>query len=288
MKENLFGFIGLGNMGCPMAENIVSKNIPLIVYDVAGTKERSPDEAIIAVSNQDLAQKATVIALSLPNIGSNESVIREIVDVAKSGTVIVDTCTIGPQAAAKNKEILDAAGIIYLDSPVSGLKFRAEEGTLVSIVAGYAEALMLARPLIESYSRVIYHVGSEAGQGQRMKVLNNAICISSYVTTSEALAYGEAGGLEISSMLEVINESSGQNFATQHLFPKYVATKNFDQSGAEAHIIEKDLGLFINSSVSDQTPNRLLAAAHEIIAEFSSDNPWQDQMMIYPYIRGKK
>ena len=206
----------------------------------------------------------------------------------RSGTVIVDTCTIGPQAAAKNKEILDAAGILYLDSPVSGLKFRAEEGALVSMVAGDAEALMLARPLIESYSRVIYHVGSEAGQGQRMKVLNNAICISSYVTTSEALAYGEAGGLEISSMLEVINESSGQNFATQHLFPKYVATKNFDQSGAEAHIIEKDLSLFINSSLSELTPNRLLTAAHEIIAEFSSDNPTQDQMMIYPYIRGKK
>ena len=92
MTENLFGFIGLGNMGCPMAENIVSKNIPLIVYDLAGTKERSPDKAIIAESNRDVAQKAKVIALSLPNIESNESVIREIADAAKSGTVIVDTC----------------------------------------------------------------------------------------------------------------------------------------------------------------------------------------------------
>ena len=288
MTENLFGFIGLGNMGRPMAQNIISRNLPLIVYDLAGTRERSPDKSIIAVSNQDLAKKAKVIALSLPNLESNKSVIREIADVAKKGTVIVDTCTIGPQAAAENKEVLQTAGMSYLDSPVSGLKFRAEEGALVSMVAGDSEALRLARPLIESYSRVIYHVGSEAGQGQRMKVLNNAICISSYVTTSEALAYGEAGGLEISSMLEVINESSGQNFATQHLFPKYVATKNFHQSGAEAHIVEKDLGLFINSSLSDQTPNRLLAAAHEIIAEFSSDNPTQDQMMIYRYIRGKK
>ena len=107
MTENLFGFIGLGNMGCPMAQNIVSKNIPLIVYDLAGTKERSPDKAIIAESNLDVAQKAKVIALSLPNIESNESVIREIADVATSGTVIVDTCTIGPQAAAENKEILE-------------------------------------------------------------------------------------------------------------------------------------------------------------------------------------
>jgi 3-hydroxyisobutyrate dehydrogenase-like beta-hydroxyacid dehydrogenase len=74
-----------------------------------------------------------------------------------------------------------------------------------------------------------------------MKILNNAICISAYVTTSEALAYGEAGGLEIESMLEVINSSSGQNFATKHLFPKYVATGNFDQSGAEANIVEKIL-----------------------------------------------
>ena len=195
MTENLFGFIGLGNMGRPMAQNIISKNIPLIVHDLAGTKERSPDKAIIAVSNQDLAKKAKVIALSLPNLESNKSVIREIADVAKRGTVIVDTCTIGPHAAAENREVLQTAGISYLDSPVSGLKFRAEEGALVSMVAGDAEALKLARPLIEGYSRVIYHVGSEAGQGQRMKVLNNAICISSYVTTSEALAYGEAGGL---------------------------------------------------------------------------------------------
>ena len=111
MTEDLFGFIGLGNMGRPMAQNIISRNIPLIVYDLAGTKERSPDKSIIAVSNQDLAKKAKVIALSLPNLESNKSVIREIADVAKKGTVIVDTCTIGPQAAAENKEVLETAGI---------------------------------------------------------------------------------------------------------------------------------------------------------------------------------
>jgi 3-hydroxyisobutyrate dehydrogenase len=146
----------------------------------------------------------------------------------------------------------------------------------------------VSRPLIEGYSRVLYYVGSDAGQGQRMKILNNAICISAYVTTSEALAYGEAGGLEIESMLEVINSSSGQNFATKHLFPKYVATGNFDQSGAEANIVEKDIGLFVSGSTSERTPNSLLSAAHDIVKEFSANNPKQDQMRIYPFIRDKK
>ena len=285
MAGNLFGFIGLGNMGEPMARNAALKGCELIVHDIAGTAERAPKGSVIAQSNDEVARRASVIALSLPNLETNRSVVLEIAEAGQADTIVVDTCTVGIETAQENAKILNQAGIIYLDAPVSGLKFRAEEGTLVSMVSGHLQAVDRARALIEGYSRLLFHVGEEAGQGQRMKVLNNAICIASYVITSEALSYGEAGGLKVEEMLKVVNESSGQNFATKYLFPKYVATERYDESGAEAHIVEKDIGLFVKGSQVDQTPNKVISLAHSLVEEFSLENPLQDQMRIYPFIK---
>ena len=286
MSEDLFGFIGLGNMGAPMARNASSRGCKLIVHDIAGTADRASDGCIIAQSNDEIARRAKVIGLSLPTIETNRQVVREIAKAGVAGTVVVDTCTIGIDAAKLNAQILNEVGIEYLDSPVSGLKFRAEEGALVSMVSGAASELKKARKLLEGYSRAVVHVGTEPGQGQRMKVLNNAICIASYVISSEALTYGEAGGLKVGEMLEVINESSGQNFATKFLFPKYVATEQYDASGAEAHIIEKDISLFVEGADGDGTPSKVIAAAYEIIKAFNEADPLQDQMNIYPYVKG--
>ena len=285
MTDEVFGFIGLGNMGQPMARNAKAKGLAMIVHDLAGTADRAPEGAEIAQSNGEVARRAAVIALSLPTVDANRAVVLEIAEAGHAGSVVVDTCTIGPEAAAENAALLKAAGIDYVDSPVSGLKFRAEDGTLASMAAGSAEAVERARPLIEGYSRVLYHVGPDAGQGQRMKVVNNALCISAYVTTSEALAYGENGGLDINTMLEVVNASSGQNFATLQIFPKYVATSQYDDSGAQAHIVKKDIGLFVSGSNGEGTPNAAITKAYEVIAEFSEADPLQDQMRIYPFVR---
>ena len=285
MSDEILGFIGLGNMGQPMARNIREKGHEMIVHDIAGTAERTPQGAEVAGSNRDIAQRAGIIALSLPTVEVNRQVVNEIAETGRAGSVVVDTCTIGAQAAAGNARILEAAGIDYLDSPVSGLKFRAEEGTLASMTAGASAAVEQARPLIEGYSRVLFHVGTDAGQGQRMKVVNNALCISAYVTTSEALAYGESGGLAMDTMLEVLNASSGQNFSTSEIFPKYIATGDYDASGADAHILEKDLGLFVDGANAEGSASAVIAKAYEIVAAFAEADPQQDQMRIYPFVR---
>lgn len=285
MSDEILGFIGLGNMGQPMARNIREKGHEMIVHDIAGTAERTPQGAEVAGSNRDIAQRAGIIALSLPTVEVNRQVVNEIAETGRAGSVVADTCTIGAQAAAGNARILEAAGIDYLDSPVSGLKFRAEEGTLASMTAGANAAVERARPLIEGYSRVLFHVGTDAGQGQRMKVVNNALCISAYVTTSEALAYGESGGLAIDTMLEVLNASSGQNFSTSEIFPKYIATGDYDASGADAHILEKDLGLFVDGAKAEGSASAVIAKAYEIVAAFAEADPQQDQMRIYPFVR---
>ena len=285
MSDEILGFIGLGNMGQPMARNIREKGHEMIVHDIAGTAERTPQGAEVAGSNRDIAQRAGIIALSLPTVEVNRQVVNEIAETGRAGAVVGDTCTIGAQAAAGNARILEAAGIDYLDSPGSGLKFRAEEGTLASMTAGANAAVERARPLIEGYSRVLFHVGTDAGQGPRMKVVNNALCISAYVTTSEALAYGESGGLAIDTMLEVLNASSGQNFSTSEIFPKYSATGDYDASGADAHILEKDLGLFVDGANAEGSASAVIAKAYEIVAAFAEADPQQDQMRIYPFVR---
>lgn len=287
MGETVFGFIGLGNMGRPMARNIRDKGHAMIVHDIAGTAERAPEGATIAQSNAEVARRAGVIALSLPTVDANRTVIQEVAGAGQAGSIVVDTCTIGPDAAAENARILAAAGIVYLDSPVSGLRFRAEEGTLASMVAGPADAVERARPLIEGYSRALYHVGPDAGQGQRMKVVNNALFISALVTTSEALAFGEHGGLALDTMLEVINASSGGSFLTSQVFPKYMTSGSEEVSGAEAHIIRKDLSLFVDGAAAEGSPNAAIARAYDIITAFAEEDPLQDQVRIYDFVRSR-
>lgn len=288
MKKQLIGFIGLGNMGKPMAGHIAAKGHAMIVHDIAGTAQRAPDGAQIAGSNAEIAQRADIIVLSLPSVAANAAVVEEIAAAGKAGTLVIDTCTIGVPAAQSNARRLQAAGIDYLDSPVSGLAMRAREGTLATMCAGSEENAERARPVIESYSRILFRVGDEPGQGQRMKLVNNALCISQFVITSEALVYGEKGGLDLDTMMKVINESSGMNFSTSVIFPEYVATGKYDESGAEAHVPCKDIRLFIEGTQDEGTPNAALKAAYEVFKRFTDEDPKRDQMRIYPYVKNSK
>lgn len=286
MSDDLIGFIGLGNMGRGMAANVAAKGHAMIVHDLAGTADRAPEGAVIAQSNAEVARRSRVVAISLPSVAANKAVIEEIAEVGRAGQIVLDTNTIGVAAARENAARLAEVGIRYVDSPVSGLAVRAREGTLASMAAGAVEDFEAVRPVIEGYSRVVFHVGTEPGLGQRMKLVNNAMCISQYVITSEALAYGENGGLGVDAMLEVINESSGMNFATSFIFPLYVATGRYDESGAEAHVPCKDIGLYIDGAAEEGTPKAAIEAAYEIFRAFTDENPKQDQMRIYPFVKG--
>ena len=287
MSDEQFGFIGLGNMGQPMARNIHQAGHQLLVHDLAGTADRAPEGTNTAQSNSEVARRCSVVALSLPSLEANQAVIAEIVEVGNRGSIVIDTCTIGPPAAAENAKKLAAVGIQYADAPVSGLKSRAEEGSLASMVAGDSDAIARARPLIEGYSRAIFVVGPEAGQGQRMKVVNNAIYLSSLVTVSEALSFGENGGLDLEKMLEVINASSGQSLTTGQVFPTYMLTDPTGFSGADAHILRKDLSLFVDGAKQEGTPGAAITTAYETTVAFSEEDPKQDKAEIYKFIRDR-
>ena len=285
MADGTFGFIGLGNMGGPMARHAAATGRETVVHDIAGTADRAPPGAVVAQSNGEVARRAGIVALSLPTVDANREVVLEIAAAAHAGQIVVDTCTIGPAAARENARILAEAGIAYLDSPVSGMKFRAEEGTLASMASGPKEILDRARAMVEAWSRTVFHVGLEPGLGQTMKLVNNALYISGLVASTEAVSYGERAGLDIATMLEVINASTGQNFTTLHAFPKHVATGDFDGSGAEAHLVKKDLRLFVETADADDAPCPTIFRAYDTVAAFSDSDPGQDVIGIYPFVR---
>ena len=165
------------------------------------------------------------------------------------------------------------------------MKSGADAGTSASMKSGSEDAIKRAHPLIDGYPRVLYRVGTKPGQGQRMKVVNNALFIAGLVIMSETPSYGEKSDLDLDTMLELVNASSAQNFSTAQLFPAYVAIGKHGDAGAAAQIIEKDMGLFVKGSRSDDTVNGTIDAAYERLMSFAESGPDRDMAWIYPYIR---
>ena len=117
-----------------------------------------------------------------------------------------------------------------------------------------------------------------------MKVLNNCLIHTAFVITSEALAFGEKGGLDMTTMLNVINVSSGQNFATHHFFPNHVLTETYD-SASQISISRKDIGLFVDEAKTEGCRHVVAEVVSGVIAEFDDESPGVDQTMIYPFTR---
>ena len=285
MSPEKVGFIGLGNIGKPMANNIARAGFKMVVFDIAGTAERAPDGAEIASSATEVAQRSTAIVLCLPSLAALDDVVAEISESGVGdGVVVVNTSTVGPQAAVAAHDRLREKGIAYVDAPVSGNVFRSRAGELTVMYSGEAALFTRLRPVFDAIGANIFNIGAGTGQGQRMKVLNNSVVVSNFVGTSEALAYGEKGGLDMKTMLDVLNVSSGQNFLTQHFFAHFVLTETYDSAGAAA-IIRKDASLFVEGAKAEGCRHQITKAALGVLEEFDDARPGVDQSLIYPYVR---
>ena len=281
------GFIGLGNIGKPIADNIVRGGYEMSVYDIAGTSERAPEGAYVSASITEVAERSSVILLCLPSLSAIEAVVAEIIqaDVA-DGTVVVNTSTAGPTAAIAAHDQLRVKGISYADAPISGSVFLAGEGRLAVMFSGESGLFERLKPVFNTFGNNLFNLGVETGHGQRMKVLNNCLIHTAFVITSEALAFGEKGGLDMKTMLDVINVSSGQNFATHHFFPNHVLTETYD-SASQIAISRKDIGLFVDEAKTQGCRHVVAELVSDVITEFDEESPGVDQTMIYPLTRDR-
>jgi 3-hydroxyisobutyrate dehydrogenase len=278
------GFIGLGNIGGPIAANVSAGGFPLIAYDAAGTATRLPKDARAATSSAQVAAETTILFMSLPNAQAVASVVDEIAGAADGSLkIVIDLSTIGVHAAREASEILSKASISYLDAPVSGGVDGARKREIAVMCAGSRGAFDAAQPYLQSISERLFFVGDRAGQGQALKLLNNFLSATALAATSEAVLFGLRNGLAMESILEVLNASSGRNTATLDKFPKHVATGNF-ASGFQNTLMNKDVSLYLKEADLDDCAGPMGTLVADIWRRFSDQMPACDYTRIYQFV----
>lgn len=239
------GFIGLGNIGRPMAARLKAARVELVVLDSRRevALEFAGGAGGVAASPQDLADRVDVVFMSLPTPAAVRAVVAGDDGLArgKRTKLVVDLSTAGPATAREVAAVLHEAGISFLDAPVSGGVAGAEKGTLAVMAAGTTADHERALPLLQHIGRV-FLVGDTPGQGQAMKLLNNLLSATAVAATGEVMALGAKAGLDAAVMLDVLNASTGRNMATSDKFPRAVLTRTFEL-GFRAALLHKDVRL---------------------------------------------
>ncbi len=281
------GWIGLGAMGGPMAGNLADKGNEVTCFDAAGTQGRAHPKATCAGSTAQVAAACETVFLSLPDGPAVAAVLDEIIAAPDRRTkLVVDTSTIGIDWARRNAARAAEAGIEYLDAPVSGGAIGAQRGTIAIMCAGSQETVERLRPKLLDFGKHVFRVGDEPGQAQAMKVLNNFLSATAMAATSEAIAFGEGVGLDMKTMLDVINVSSGQNTATRDKFPQRVVTESYD-AGFRVDQFNKDLGLFQEAQESSGAPRPVSPAVIELWSRLGKVKEKEDMTLVYPFVRDR-
>lgn len=198
----------------------------------------------IVQSCQKLADQAEIIFASLPTIQASRAVTLEDASIGcgKAVRIFVETSTVGPSQARVIAEALNARGIAYLDAPVSGGTDGAKNGTLTTIIGGDRTLFEEIEPIFRAMATHIFYCGPRPGDGQLFKVVNNFIVMNSLAVVCQAIAAGVRAGADEGQLLEVINHSTGRNFATTTFFPNVVLPRS---SSPPLEMAIKDVELFV-------------------------------------------
>ena len=280
-----FGFIGLGQMGGPMAGNIAAKGFPLTVYDKAGTQGLAPEGAQLGANAADVARAADTVFLSVPDGKVSLFVVDEIIaSEDRRADVIIDLSTIGPDAAREADARCKAVGITYIDAPVSGGQAGARAGTITVMLAGPRAVVDAHQDVLHGFAKNPFHVGEEPGQGQAVKILNNFLSGTAMAASTEAVLYGLSQGIDMKTILDVVNVSTGQNTATADKFPKRILTETFNTGFATA-LLTKDVNLFLDNAREAGTPTKIAQTISEVWDETNEALPGSDITMVYKHLR---
>ena len=230
MVKEQIGFIGLGNMGGPMAGRLLDAGYPLTVFDTreAAMKPLLARGAQGAVSAVALASRVKTVLVCLPT----PDIVRQVAigpgGIAEGTQVktFVDLSTTGPRAARQIAAALEAKGITAVDSPVSGGVGGAKKGSLALMASCPRPLFDTLQPILAVFGKPFY-LGDKPGLGQTMKLANNLLSATALVVTSEAMVMGVKAGLDPQVMLDVINAGSGRNSASQDKFPARHSAAHF-------------------------------------------------------------
>ncbi len=261
------GFIGLGNMGWPMAVNLVRAGFEVTVCDaVAGRAEKFAKEigGRAAGSAAEAATGAEAIITILPTSKQVAEVAAEIADALSAGALVIDMTSGQPGETRKIATMLGAKGAAMVDCPVSGGVPRAKSGELAIMAGGEAAALDRAEPVLKAMGTSIHRCGG-IGAGQAMKALNNLVSAGGFLMGIEALLIGQRFGLDPALMVDVLNASSGMTNSSQRKFKQFVLSRRFDD-GFGLELMVKDLGIALEVGRDTNTPTPFSALCKEMWA----------------------
>ena len=254
-------FIGLGNMGGPMASNLVKAGHEVTVFDLSKDAVAAlvSEGAKAADTAHAAASGAECVITMLPAGQHVEAVYLGddgLLAKLPAGTLVIDSSTIAPETARGVAEVARAKDIPFLDAPVSGGVGGAKAGTLTFICGGSEEAFNKAKPILDAMGKNIFHAGDH-GSGQVAKICNNMLLAILMSGTSEALALGVKNGLDPAVLSEIMKQSSGGNWALNVYNPwpgvmeGVPASRNYE-GGFLVNLMTKDLGLAFDNAVKNQ------------------------------------
>lgn len=215
MNNTKLGWIGLGNMGNPMAKNLLKAGYNLSVYNRSLDKtEDFKDEATVSQSISELVQNSDIIFTMLTNDDAVNQVYQEISKEELNGKLFIDCSTISQECSLTNAKLVKAKGAGFIDAPVAGSTMPAKEGTLIIMAGGDEKDIERAQPYFEKIGKLTKHLGPN-GSGVAAKLSINYFLSLIYQGLAETVLFSEKLGLERKDMLEIINESACGNGATK-------------------------------------------------------------------------
>lgn len=260
------GFIGLGNMGRPMASNLVRKGFPLVAFDVNPVPLRQL-EALGARSAADcaaLAGDSDVVVTMLPDSASVDAVLLGpdgVLSRLRAGGLVMDMSTVDPVLTDRVAAAAAGKGIAFVDAPVGRLASHAERGESLFMAGGTDEAFARVRPLLEAMGTTIHHCGG-AGAGIRTKLVNNYLAIVSCAFNAEALALSQQFGLSLEKTLDVVHGTTATNGQLKIAWAAKVL-KGDTAPGFTIDLAHKDLTLIVDAANAVKVPMPIGAAARE-------------------------
>jgi 3-hydroxyisobutyrate dehydrogenase len=286
-------FIGLGNMGGPMAANLVRAEHRVTGFDLvpASLDQARADGVAVAASAREAVAEADVIVTMLPAGRHVVSVWADILPAARPGALVIDSSTIDVESARKAHGMAQERGLLSLDAPVSGGVGGATAATLTFMAGGSAQAFAQAEPILARMGKRVVHCG-EAGAGQAAKICNNMILGISMIGVAEAFVLAEKLGLSHQALFDVASTSSGQcwSLTTYCPVPGPVPTSpanNGYRPGFAAALMLKDLKLAQEAALAAGAATPLGAEAAQLYALFNGAGHAQDDFSgIINFVRG--
>jgi 3-hydroxyisobutyrate dehydrogenase len=274
---NKIGFIGLGNMGGPMASNLVASGLSVTGYDLNEEANLlAKDNGIQISSNiESLIEDIDVLITMLPASEHVEKVYlgENLLDKLDKSILIIDCSTIAPEISVKVASAAKEKGLEMIDAPVSGGVAGAHAGTLTFITGGSPKSIELATPVLKKMGNQVLHAGNN-GSGQIAKICNNMLLAVHMCGTAEAIALGVKNGLDPSVISKIMQSSSGNNWSLEKYNPfpgimPNAPSSNEYKGGFLNKLMLKDLGLAAQISKNSDAETPMGDKARELYEELS-------------------